>query len=106
MGRRPVTDAAPARRVSWAERNQGISNEQDELLIQQARRNHPTCFWWWGRVVTNASAAAQCYICGARMVTFASKWPLTDTARKRIQKHRAEHIALLSSTLLNTKGTQ
>lgn len=101
-----MTDSETPRRISWAERNQGVSDEQDELLTQQARRNHPTCAFWWGRVITNASAAAQCYICGARMVTFASKWPLTDTARKRIQKHRAEHIAIPRSPVLAQQETQ
>lgn len=101
-----MTPQPTERRISWAERNQGVSDEQDELLTQQARHNHPTCAFWWGRVITNASAAAQCYICGARMVTFASKWPLTDTARKRIQKHRAEHIQLARSSVLAPQETQ
>jgi len=101
-----VTDDIAPRRVSWAERNQGTADEHDELLTQQARRNHPTCAFWWGRVITNASAAAQCYICGHRMVTFASKWPLTDTARKRIQKHRAEHIALLANRITTPETSQ
>lgn len=106
---------APGRpRTTWAQRAQGFSNDLDLTLRALARRVHPKVQWWWGRrqwwdgvdpddpitdtvEVTGVYPAyrrtgAWCYVCDCPIAIWSGRWPMTLTARERVNDHRLLHL--------------
>lgn len=90
---------------SWAERVQADTTPDDYALTDQARLIHPTVRWWWGVRRTTTGAYAQCYLCGAIVTTWASRWPMPDRARSTLLDHRDRHVIRSSvNQVIHTPG--
>ena len=90
----PEPEPEPERplRVSVARSLQLVHNGRDTQLTRLARRQRPRIGHWWGRRWNQFHNGAWCYLCGEFIVTWSSRWPITETARHEIDLHRADHI--------------
>lgn len=93
---------------------QGYSNGLDDQLVQLVRTRQPRARWWWGRRnwwrhqdgtptfrpwddVQQADPpqpqfGAWCYVCNQPIVTWSSRWPMTQAAKAAIGRHRLSHL--------------
>lgn len=90
------------------------SNGNDDDLTHLARARRPKVRHWWGRRSWSEPADQQdseaagiegggpakvrrlsgawCYVCDSPIVTWSSRWPITEQARAAIAAHRSAHI--------------
>ena len=73
---------------------QGRSNAADMVLTEEARLNTPRVRWWWGRRWRDGQNGAWCYLCDRMIATWSSKWPMTLTAVRAVNRHRRQHLQL------------
>lgn len=93
---------------------QAGSNGDDDALTAMVRSVRPQRRWWWGvrswwvdlagRGVSFTPPDAEddspivprrgawCYLCDSPIVTWSSRWPVTEIALMAIRRHRSEHI--------------
>ena len=100
-----MNDPASVASSYTAQAMQRFTDSADTLLVERARLLHPTCSWWWGRLIRGSQVTALCYVCGGWMVTWRNAWPLSDSGRDRIIRHRRTHLANAASSILATKET-
>lgn len=88
-----MTRLSTALAPSWAERHQRLVDARDLVLVDQARRRHPTVRWWWGQRMTPGGNGAYCYVCDELLVTWQRSRPMTLAARTAVAFHRLHHMA-------------
>lgn len=91
--------------TSWAARTQLTHDGRDLQLLELARENHPTAHWWYGRIIDGSMVRVQCYLCGERLTTFPTHFPISENQRDRIIRHRREHLARLAPSITATGDT-
>jgi hypothetical protein len=82
--------------LRWPEKIQGITDENDNRLLEAAHKRHSKVKWWWNRRVKDNKTGAYCYICDSMICTFASNYPPTKAAIQAVKAHRQAHICDLA----------
>ncbi len=75
-----------------AQRIQGAVSSFDRLLLELARRKHPTVAWWWGIRPRQSQRHAQCYVCDEIMSSWSSGAQVPGKVVHDIKGHKRDHI--------------
>lgn len=63
----------------------------DDVLVNLARRQHPTVAWWWGVRKHEGVMCAWCYVCNTKIVDGALNVGITEAQTDAIEAHKREH---------------
>lgn len=60
----------------------------DHQITDLARLSRPAVRWWWGERKREGGRGAYCYLCDRMVVTWDTRFPITEQARRTITTHR------------------
>jgi hypothetical protein len=82
---------AAALNLPYAAKLQGYVDGLDYMLTARAQMLVFGVRWWWGERLIDHWHGALCYVCRAQIVTWDTRWPMTDAARAAIIGHGSAH---------------
>lgn len=80
--------------LAYAAKLQGDTVPGDYDLARYARELRPGVRWWWGVRKVGERRGAYCYLCGLMVVSWDTRYPMTEAAKSAVIEHRdGEHLA-------------
>jgi hypothetical protein len=86
-----IDSTAEQLNLPYAAKLQGYVDGLDYMLAARAQMLVFGVRWWWGERQLDHWHGALCYLCRAQIVSWDTRFPITDTAKAAIIGHGSAH---------------